>query len=124
MLCCASILIPSFICSTYYDAGVDNFRKAYALLGRYAPAWASMTPAEVDAALAEVVPIVQDMLENLSTFPHIFGIAWTFWLIWIVYSYGVSRALGLIVVTRSLLALRLRFSSLSPSSTLATSDDR
>ena len=29
------------------------------------------------------------MLDNLATFPYSFGIAWTLWLVWICYSYGV-----------------------------------
>lgn len=57
--CSLSIMVPSFYCSHYYDAGIDHYRKAYAMLGEHAPAFAAMTTSEVDAKLAEVVPVVQ-----------------------------------------------------------------
>ena len=65
ILCTTSILIPSVICSNYYDAGIEHFQRAYALLGSYAPTSASMSAVEVDAALAEVVPIVQVSCRSL-----------------------------------------------------------
>lgn len=90
VLCSVSIIIPSVICSNYYDAGINHFRTAYAMLGGYAPSYEGMSSAEVDTALAEVIPVVDGMLGNLSIFPYSFGVSWACWLAWIIYSYGVS----------------------------------
>lgn len=89
VLCCTSIMVPSIICSNYYDAGINHYRSARDVLVEYAPAFATMSSAQVEAALAEAIPLVDGMLGNLSIFPRSFGIAWTAWFAWIAYSYGV-----------------------------------
>lgn len=49
-----------------------------------------MTSTEVDVALAEVVPVVDRMLEKAHALELSFKISWWMWFIWITYSYGVS----------------------------------
>lgn len=90
--CVVCIAVPSVIFGRHYDTGINHWRQANALLLQYAPAYASMTSAEVDAALNPIVSIVDAMLTSLSTFPHYFHIAWVCWLAVIIYSYGVESA--------------------------------
>lgn len=90
ILCTVSIIIPSVYADHYYNGGILKFREAYAQLNSYVAAYPTMTSAEVDAALAPIVPVVQGMLTSLSTFPQYFKVSWALWFIWIMYSYGVS----------------------------------
>lgn len=49
-----------------------------------------MTNTEVDVALAQVVPIVDRMLEKAHALELSFKISWWMWFVWILYAYGVS----------------------------------
>lgn len=90
ILCCTSIIIPSVIFSGYYDAGINHYRQARDMLVGYESGWSGMSAEQVETALDGVIPVVDGMLSNLSTFPYTFGIAWSLWFAWISYSYGVS----------------------------------
>ncbi|ORY80759.1 hypothetical protein BCR35DRAFT_352513 [Leucosporidium creatinivorum] len=131
ILCCTSIIIPSVIFSGYYDAGIEHYRRARDMLVGSEGSWEGMSAEQVDEALAEIVPVVDGMLGNLSTFPYTFGIAWSLWFAWISYSYGVFLIVALVhfthirrsmkkvegldsmVAQRSSLRLAFRFTSLT-----------
>ncbi|ORY46700.1 hypothetical protein BCR35DRAFT_29687 [Leucosporidium creatinivorum] len=49
-----------------------------------------MTSAEVDAALAEVEPHVDRMLNNAALFPRYLRISWAMWTGWVLYAYLVA----------------------------------
>jgi hypothetical protein len=85
------------------------------MLGSYATSYETMSSAEVDVALAEVVPFVDGMLGNLSLFPTSFGVSWACWLAWIMSSYGVSFLCFtsvLLLCSLTLLGAARRFSAL------------
>lgn len=95
VLCCTSIIAPSIDCSLIYDRAVDAYRESRVTLLETAPGFANMTTTEVDAALAEIAPVVDRMLVNVEGFLPSFKLSWWLWFIWIVYSYGVSGSFGL-----------------------------
>lgn len=83
-------MTPANICSPLYDQASEAQRQASALLLGFAPSYATMTSAEVDAALAEVEPFVNEMLSKSALFPRYLKINWWFWSAWVLYAYVVS----------------------------------
>lgn len=85
-----AICVPGFLSSDHYDSAVSHYLTIKAAMISFAPRYSSMMASENDAAFAGQVEGLQKMLDETDAFKADFRIAWAWWLVLIVYAYGVS----------------------------------